>query len=942
MFKQNFKKAFRFIFDIDENLSLENRLYLSSILVGILICLISTTIVSIISPSKIAVIANLVLFGLLIILYWLVKFKRVFEPFKIPIIIVGFLGISTIWVFDGGMNGPDMMIALVILMLALIMVPYKTKKYIVTFFILLVVILYLIQFFRPDLIIKIPSESNRWFDSFLVAVYCSIFIFLIIRFVHNHYSIERRRAEESDTKFRRYIDNAPEGVFVMNSDGFFIDVNPIVCNLFGYSKEEFLTMHSSKLVSKEFLPEYKDIINSIIRDDKHLQEINFISKNGNTFIGLLQSSKINENQFIGFVQDITKRKLAEKALIESEEKYRLLAENISDVIWIFNVTMQKFTYISPSVFQLRGYTVEEAMNQSLEESLAPDSISIVRKLVPLGVKEFLENPNQKKHYYQELLQSCKKGDFIWIETIVQFQFSINNEIEVLGVSRDIEQRKKSELALKQSEENYKKIIENLTDIYYRADINGKIVLVSPSCIDVFGLSSMNEVFERTIDSLYKNPNERDEFIALLKKTGKVKNYRTVMLRNDGSEVFVETTANILLDNNGKYIGVEGIVRDITERKRAEKTLMESENRFRNISSIISDIAYSCARSKDGEFRINWVMGAVEKIVGYTEDELLSMGCWGKIVIKDDFSLFKSNVVDLERGDFKYCELRVKHKDGHTIWVGSYAECHSSEENEEMLILYGGIVDISERKQVEENQNRLNKQLMELNATKDKLFSIIAHDLRSPFTAILGFSELLNSHAQKEIDAKSEDYLKIINSTAKSTLNLLDNLLAWARIQNGTLEFKPFDLHLQQIVNEVIEIIKPNAKIKNISVVSSQLEGTIVYADQNMIQIVLRNLLSNAIKFTNKDGTIQIIAAPNNSEVRITIKDNGIGICEELRNNLFKINANTTMIGTEEEKGSGIGLILCKEFIEKHGGRIWVESEEGKGSEFNFTLPNKCI
>ena len=235
-------------------------------------------------------------------------------------------------------------------------------------------------------------------------------------------------------------------------------------------------------------------------------------------------------------------------------------------------------------------------------------------------------------------------------------------------------------------------------------------------------------------------------------------------------------------------------------------------------------------------------------------------------------------------------------------------------------------------------DNLNKELVESNNTKDKLFSIIAHDLRGPFNSILGFSDLLFENLQEFEIAETKELLGIINASAKNTLVLLDNLLNWAKSQTGQINFKPEKVVLSPIIQEVFELSNSSAQNKNIVLNYIQSEEIVVLADSNMIKTVLRNLISNAIKFTNSNGKIDVYALQNDKFIEIAVSDNGVGMNEETRNKLFSIETNETTLGTANEKGSGLGLLLCKEFVEKHGGKIWIESEEGKGSIFYFTLP----
>lgn len=253
-------------------------------------------------------------------------------------------------------------------------------------------------------------------------------------------------------------------------------------------------------------------------------------------------------------------------------------------------------------------------------------------------------------------------------------------------------------------------------------------------------------------------------------------------------------------------------------------------------------------------------------------------------------------------------------------------------------LVGVIRDITERKKAEVVLKESETRFKELNDTKDKLFSIIAHDLRSPLINILGISDLLFENVNDIGNTQSEKYIGIINSTTKNTLILLDNLLNWVKSQTGELGFRPEKTILSEIILEVIGFEKSLAKAKTISLHYTPTYEIELYTDVNILKTVLRNLISNAIKFTKLGGNINVLTTTKLNQVEISISDNGVGMNEVTIHKLFNISTNVTSRGTANEKGSGFGLVLCKEFVEKLGGHIWVESEEGKGSNFKFTLP----
>lgn len=230
------------------------------------------------------------------------------------------------------------------------------------------------------------------------------------------------------------------------------------------------------------------------------------------------------------------------------------------------------------------------------------------------------------------------------------------------------------------------------------------------------------------------------------------------------------------------------------------------------------------------------------------------------------------------------------------------------------------------------------QLKELNATKDKFFNIIAHDLKNPFTSLLGSSELL----YENIDHMSAENIKkltlILNDSAKGGYAILQNLLDWSRSQTGILKYNPVKINLKDLIDENISNLQLPAVNKEIHLYSETEENIYIIGDKNMINTLLRNLLSNAIKFTHRNGRVVVGAITESENVTISVKDTGIGISEEKIEKLFRIDTKHSMPGTENEQGTGLGLKLCREFAEKMGGKIWVESTENKGSDFKFSIP----
>jgi len=250
------------------------------------------------------------------------------------------------------------------------------------------------------------------------------------------------------------------------------------------------------------------------------------------------------------------------------------------------------------------------------------------------------------------------------------------------------------------------------------------------------------------------------------------------------------------------------------------------------------------------------------------------------------------------------------------------------------------IDIKKRKQVEKNLIESEKQLKALDASKDKFFSMIAHDLRSPFSGLLGISDLMAKEINTLSNQDLQEMAKALNQASNSTFNLLNELLDWSRMQTGDMPFNPSEHNLSETIETSAALYTNAAERKKLKIDVIIDANMVCLYDSTMISTVIRNLISNAIKFTKETGVIVISSTINTFENIISVEDSGIGIPETHIDKLFKIETHYTTPGTSNEKGTGLGLILCKEFVEKHGGRIWVESDVGYGSTFSFTIPRK--
>ena len=231
----------------------------------------------------------------------------------------------------------------------------------------------------------------------------------------------------------------------------------------------------------------------------------------------------------------------------------------------------------------------------------------------------------------------------------------------------------------------------------------------------------------------------------------------------------------------------------------------------------------------------------------------------------------------------------------------------------------------------------NRQLTELNATKDKFFSLIAHDLKGPFNNIVGLSNLLLESIETGDTKEIDIYAKLMQNASGQTMELLVNLLEWSRSQTGAIKYQPSLVNLSLLVDEVIALSKSQADVKHISLFRKSSDPIFISLDKTMISTVLRNLIANAIKFSYENSSIEVEIQSDNGHIRVQVSDHGVGITESSLNKLFRIDQSFSTKGTKDEKGTGLGLILCKEFIDNHKGKIWAESISGEGSRFIFTI-----
>lgn len=375
---------------------------------------------------------------------------------------------------------------------------------------------------------------------------------------------------------------------------------------------------------------------------------------------------------------------------------------------------------------------------------------------------------------------------------------------------------------------------------------------------------------------------------------------------------------------------------INERNRIETELREKEVQYRNLANSGLALIWTAGTDK----LCNYFNEPWYKFTGRTPEQETGNG-WAEGVHPMDYDrCLQTYITAFDKRESFTMEYRLLHVSGEYRWLLDKGTPNYNI-NGEFIGYIGHCFDITDLKLAEEEIKLKNEQLVKLVNEKDKFFSIIAHDLRSPFNSFLGLTQIMAEELQSLTMEEIQKIAVSMRNSAANLFRLLENLLQWARMKQGLIPFNPEVIQLRTNINESIEMVSESARIKGIQIVYNIPDELNIFADNNMLQTVIRNLVSNAVKFTHRDGKINLSAkTTDGNSVEISIKDSGIGMSHELVNDLFRLDVKTNRTGTDGELSTGIGLFLCKEFIEKHGGSISIESEEGKGSNFRFTLPAK--
>jgi PAS domain S-box-containing protein len=635
-----------------------------------------------------------------------------------------------------------------------------------------------------------------------------------------------------------------------------------------------------------------------------------------------------DSKFAGFVVtafDVTEIKNTEQTLKRLETAVDFLHESvvvgdINGIIFYANDASVKMFEEDIDKKDLIGITYFDLFESHHMSKAGEDFKELLKKEIIINKGyTFLTKNNNKK--YLEMSASIVKDEK-------------ENSIGFISVIRDITEKKIAEQRISESEKRYRNLYENAPIGIFRTTTDGHILIANPHLISMLGYNSLEDLQTQNLNNMMVSQVlSRSDYQKLLENSGSVSSVETAFYKKDGSIIYTQENAVVVKDDAGYIKYYEGTIEDITKRKMAEEALKTERELFTNGPVIVF-------KWRAAEYwPVEYVSSSIQSALGYTPQELIEGKVnFHELIHPDDFYKVADEIRDYSLSKLPTFrqEYRLKHNSGEYRWFSDYTLVIRDKENNITHYL-GYLLDITERKLDREILAKSEQDLKKLVAMKDRFFSIIAHDLRSPFQGLIGITNILLEDDELTHEERITFTNKLLDGL-RAEHRLLEDLLTWSKLQQGGIDFDPLENSIKDDILEAINSVTHLLEKKGIKINLLVEKPLRLIYDRNMIATVLRNLISNSIKFTQTGGIIEVGYVIKENRLIVSVKDDGIGISEQNIAKLFKNETHFSTRGTNSESGSGLGLILCKDFIEKHSGCIWVESMLGKGSTFYFSLP----
>ena len=768
---------------------------------------------------------------------------------------------------------------------------------------------------------------------------------------------ERKQSEstlkDSKERYQRLIKSIKEGYYETDLKGNFTFVNKALSRFIGYAQEELIGQSYKKITERTKRKLVFKTFNKVFRTEvqQNIIQLQVVKKNREkvileTSIYLKYDSKNKKIGFYGIVRDITERKKEEdleekfkidltqrvrlrtKELKESEEKYSNLFQHSNDGIFLHDLD-GNIIDVNRKVLEQLGYTKSEILSLKVSQ-LHPTSEMVESKKAFDKISE--------NGFVRFEVNFKKKNGEIFPAEVSSSLFTIGGEKVIQGILRDITDRKLSELMLKESEEKYRSMVNNLDLGFYQVDWEGNLLNYNPAFASLFGFGQDEDITNVNVKEFWQNSNERGPYLTELNKNGFIKNYIVHSKKRNGQKMVLQLNSHLIKSMDEEPIKIQGLISEITEKFELEQKVKESESKYRNL---IESVPFSIALINLGG-RVIYCNPATEKLLGFKEEELVGYEFRNLPIINQKYlPMMLKRFKKAANGEvLPPFDVNLSKKDGSLIWINYQT---SLVKLGEKFLIQAVLNDITERKRADLLIQEEIQKLKELDQIRKDLISRVSHELKTPLVSICGGSELLLELFGSDIKEEARELAEMIGKGGTRLKNLVDNLVDVTRIEYNKFELEIELINISDVLQDCAKEMMYLIKKREINFQLDLPDTLIVNIDRVRIEQVVLNILSNAIKNTPPNGKVVMKLTKKKEWVEFLVNDSGIGLTREEMDRIFTRFGKIERYGPGLEyidiQGSGLGLFISKEIIDLHKGHIWAESGgRDKGSTFTIKLP----